>query len=198
MRPSRIALSIAAAALLFFSAKAASAAPDEHARLTTLWNAVQNQNMPQRDRQIAQYDLAVGLYEMGMLQASYGVFAEIADKPTHVRFEATLPWLARLAMKLPEPADVAERIGKYTPQMIARFDAPATQGIYWRLSFMLGSYKYRNRQYDEAIALFGKVAPSSRLYDKAQFMIGISQVQLHRAAPAIVAFRGVADRHPKP
>src|SRR5208282_5041693 len=60
------------------------------------------------NRQIAQYQLAICLYRLRFAQGSLGIFSGIADQPAHLRFDETLPWLAKLATQLPEPADVIE------------------------------------------------------------------------------------------
>ena len=56
---------------------------------------------------------------------------------------------------------------------------------------MLGRYKYRNRQYEEAIRLFQKVDRRSEYYVKAQFFTGISYVQLRKSVPAVEAFQRI-------
>ena len=109
------------------------------------------------NKQLAQYHLAIALYRLKFYQAAYGIFSEIADKPNHLKFNETLLWLAKLATDLPEPADIVERVGKYNDAQIARFDNPNQRDLYWQLNYLLGRYKYRNRQYEEALRLFGKV-----------------------------------------
>src|SRR5262245_58219028 len=66
-------------------------------------------------RQLAQYHEAIALYRLQLYQASFAIFSEIADRPKHLKFHETLLWLSRLATQLPEPADVIERVSKYTP-----------------------------------------------------------------------------------
>ena len=114
------------------------------------------------NKQIAQYHLAIALYRLKFYQASYGIFSEIADKPNHLKFNETLLWLAKLATQLPEPADIVERVGKYTDEEVARFNNPKQRELYWQLNYLLGRYKYRNRQYEEALSLFEKVDKKSR------------------------------------
>ena len=109
------------------------------------------------NKQLAQYHLAIALYRLKFYQASYGIFSEIADKPNHLKFNETLLWLAKLATQLPEPADIIERVGKYNDEQIARFNNAQQRDLYWQLNYLLGRYKYRNRQYEEAIRLFDKV-----------------------------------------
>jgi tetratricopeptide (TPR) repeat protein len=143
------------------------------------------------NRQIAQYHLAIALYRLKFFQASYGIFSEIADKPNHLKFNETLLWLSKLATQLPEPADIVERVGKYTGDAIARFKNPQQIDLYWQLNYLLGRYKYRNRQYEEAINLFTLVDGKSKYYVQAQFFSGISHVQLKKSVPAVQAFQKV-------
>lgn len=143
------------------------------------------------NRQIAQYHLAVALYRLQMYQGSFAIFSEIADRPKHLKFNDTLRWLSKLASQLPEPADVIERIGKYKPEPIARFNNPRQEELYWKLNYLLGRYKYRNRDYEQALELFSKVDQRSKHYVQAQFFTGICHVQSRKSAPALVSFQNV-------
>jgi tetratricopeptide (TPR) repeat protein len=145
------------------------------------------------NQQIAQYHLAIALYRLKFYQASYGIFSEIADKPNHLKFGETLLWLSKLATQLPEPADIVERVGKYTGEAVARFKNSAQIDLYWQLNYLLGRYKYRNRQYEEALQLFNVVDQKSKYYVQAQFFSGISFVQLRRSVPAVQAFQKIVS-----
>jgi TolA-binding protein len=145
------------------------------------------------NQQLAQFDLAVSLYYLQFYQAAYGIFSEIADKPNHLRFNETLLWLARLATQLPEPADIVERVGKYSTEQVGRFNNDGQRELFWQLNYLLGRYKYRNRQYEDAISLFEKVNKKSKFYVQAQFFNGISYVQLKRSIPAVQAFQRVVQ-----
>lgn len=143
------------------------------------------------NRQIAQYQLAVALYRLQFYQASFAIYSEIADKPKHLKFRETLNWLSKLASQLPEPADVIERIGKYAPEELTRFNNPRQQELYWKLNYLLGRYKYRTRDYEQAITLLSKIDRQSKYYVQAQFFTGIAQVQSRKSAPALEAFQRV-------
>jgi tetratricopeptide (TPR) repeat protein len=142
-------------------------------------------------RQIAQYHLAICLYRLQFYQASFGIFSTIAEQPRHRRFNETLPWLARLATQLPEPADIIERVGRYGDNQIARFDNPQQRPLYWQLNYLLGRYKYRNRAYEDAVLLFEKVDKKSKWYVEARFFTGISHVQLRKSVPAVRSFQRI-------
>jgi hypothetical protein len=143
--------------------------------------------------QIAQYELAVSLYRLQFYQASYGILSEIADKPNHLKFNETLLWLAKLATQLPEPADIVERVGKYSNEQVGRFNNAQQRDLYWQLNYLLGRYKYRNRQYEEAIQLFEKIDKKSKFYVQGQFFNGISYVQLKKSVPAVQAFQRIVQ-----
>jgi tetratricopeptide (TPR) repeat protein len=143
------------------------------------------------NKQLAEYFLAIALYRLKFYQASYQIFSGVADNPNHLKFKETLLWLAKLATQLPEPADIIERVGKYNDEDLARFDNAQQRDLYWQLNFMLGRYKYRNRQFEEAIRLFQKVDRRSEYYVKAQFFTGVSYVQLRKAVPAVKAFQRI-------
>jgi tetratricopeptide (TPR) repeat protein len=146
---------------------------------------------PSPERDLAQFRLAISLYRMGMHQAAYGIFSEIADKPTHTKFAETLLWLAKLYADMPEPADVIERVGKYDDAQIAVFNNAQQRDLYAELSYLLGKYDYRNRRFDLATAEFARVDQSSPLYGKAQMMNGIANVQLRKSVPATQSFQRV-------
>ncbi len=143
------------------------------------------------NKQLAQYYLAISLYRLKFYQASYAIFSVIADNSNHLKFKETLLWLAKLATQLPEPADIIERVGKYTDDQIARFDNPQQRDLFWQLNYMLGRYKYRNRQYEDAIRVFQKVDQKSEYYIKSQFFTGISYVQVRKSVPAVKSFERV-------
>ncbi|WP_437593178.1 tetratricopeptide repeat protein [Sorangium sp. So ce1000] len=145
------------------------------------------------NKQIAQYHLAIALYRLQFYQASYAIFSQIADKPNHLKFNETLLWLSKLATQLPEPADIIERVGKYKTEQVARFNNPQQRDLYWQLNYLLGRYKYRNRNYEEAISLFAKVDPNSKYYVQAQFFSGISYVQLRKSVPAVKSFQRIVQ-----
>ncbi len=148
------------------------------------------------NKQIAQYQLAIALYNMKFYQASYGIFSDIAGKPSHNKFKETLLWLARLAIQLPEPADIVERVGKYDREELERFNNPQQKNLYWQLNYLLGRYKYRARSYDEAIDLFGKVDKKSPYYVQSKFFEGITHVQKRESVPAVKAFNAIIEALP--
>jgi tetratricopeptide (TPR) repeat protein len=143
------------------------------------------------NKQLAQYHLAIALYRLKFYQGSYGIFSEIADKPNHLKFNETLLWLAKLATDLPEPADIVERVGKYNDAQIDKFNNSNQRELFWQLNYLLGRYKYRNRQYDDALRLFSKVSRESKYYIRGQFFSGISNVQLRRSVPAVQSFQRI-------
>ena len=136
------------------------------------------------NQQLAQYYLAISLYRLKFYQASYAIFSVIADNQYHLKFR-------EFATQLPEPADIVERVGKYSDAQIARFDNKAQSGLFWQLNYMMGRYKYRNRQYTEAIRLFQRVDRRSEYYVKAQFFTGVSYVQLRKSVPAVKSFQRI-------
>lgn len=133
-------------------------------------------------REEAQYRLATRLYALRLYQAAYAVFSAIADKPEHVAFERTLPWLGKLETDLPVPADVDERMAKYDGRAIEAF----------HLEFYRARHFFKNHRYEEAVRWIAKVPPGSRLYQRAWFLSGIANVQMKRAADAVQAFKRVA------
>ncbi len=143
------------------------------------------------NKQLAEFYLANALYRLKFFQASFAIFSVIAEQPNHQKFNETLMWLAKLALELPEPADIIARVGKYSDEHLARFDNKDQQQLYWQLNQMLGRYKYRQGQFEEAIRFFQKVDKRSPDYVKAQFFSGISYVRLKKSVPAVQAFQRI-------
>jgi hypothetical protein len=143
------------------------------------------------NKQIAQFNLAKALYKLKFYQAAYQIFSLIAEKPNHLKFNETLLWLAKLATDLPEPADIVERVGKYNDEQIGRFNNSEQKELFWQLNYLLGRYKYRNRQYEDALRLFSKVDRESKYYIPSQFFSGISNVQLRKSVPAVQGFQKI-------
>src|SRR5262249_6567233 len=83
------------------------------------------------------------------------------------------------------PADIVERVGKYNDEQISKFNNSNQKELYWQLNYLLGRYKYRNRQYDDALRLFGKVDRASKYYINGQFFSRISNVHLSTSGAAV-------------
>jgi len=143
------------------------------------------------NKQLAQYFLSISLYRMKLYQASYALFGFIADNRNHLKFGETLLWLAKLATQLPEPADIIERAGRSRDTEIAASDNDNQKELFFQLNYLLGRYKYRNRQFEEAIRLFNKVDEKSQYFVQAQFFAGTSYVQLRKSVPAVQAFQRI-------
>jgi tetratricopeptide (TPR) repeat protein len=145
------------------------------------------------NKQIAEYHLAISLYRLQFYQASYDIFRKIAERPNHLKFKETLLWLAKLATQLPEPADIIGSVGKYSREMIKRFDNQQQRELYWQLNHLLGRFMYSQRKFEEAIQLFESVGKDSPYYVKSLFFMGISYVQLRKSVPAVRAFQKIID-----
>jgi len=156
-----------------------------------LYGVVAGDKDDEGNKQLAQYFLSISLYRMKLYQASYALFGFIADNRNHLKFQETLLWLAKLATQLPEPADIIERVGRYRDTEISAFNNDKQKDLYYQLNYLLGRYKYRNRQFEEAIRLFNKVEDSSQYYIQAQFFAGTSYVQLKKSVPAVQAFQRI-------
>ena len=53
------------------------------------------------NRELAQYRIAIALFNLKYLQMSYAIFSDIAAKSKHVKHSESLLWLARLALLMP-------------------------------------------------------------------------------------------------
>lgn len=173
-----------AAVIGVFTVTTAAARADDYDAALALDRA-RVQSASPRDREIAQFDLALSLHDLGLKQAAYVQFARIARTPSHARYQETLPWLAVLALELGEAADVEESVGQYGERAI---DAVADDATRWTLDYLLARYAYRNHHYDDALRLFAKVDRRSRLYARAQIQSGFAHVAMRRTTPALQSF----------
>lgn len=144
------------------------------------------------NQQKAQFHLGKSLYHLRYYQSALAVFDEIVERgESHMYFRATLQWLAQLASQLPEPADIVRRVGRYSTEALGQFNNNENRNLYNQLLYLMGRSKYRDGNYDEAIALFRQVQRNSRYYVQAKFFEGISHVSARRSQPAVDAFREV-------
>ena len=139
-------------------------------------------------REQAEFRLGVALYRLKLPHAAYFVFSGIAGDRSHAMFKPTALWLARLAVRLPEPADVVERLGKYTDEQIADvLDTKARRRLFWSVSYLLGEYHYRNGRCTDALRALARVDSRSARYAEAQYLVAMCHLRLRRAAPSISA-----------
>lgn len=139
-----------------------------------------------------QYDRAVTLYRLGFLHSAYAMFSDIADRPSHARRHAALPWLVALSQILPEPADVASRLAAYDDRELAAFAAERPE-LAARISYLVAQHAYRTRQYERAVRQLASIDARSAAYAPAQLWLGITRVREGRSVPAVEAFRRVVQ-----
>lgn len=144
------------------------------------------------NRELAQYRIAIALFNMKLFQTSYATFSDIAGKSKHVKHSEALLWLARLALLMPEPADVVERIGKYSQEDLARFGSAEQRELFAQLSTMLGRYKVRNHDYEGALAVLTKVDAKSKFYVRAQLALGAAEHGQRKPGRAAAAYERAA------
>jgi len=144
--------------------------------------------------QKAQFFLGKCLYHLRYYQSALAIFDEIGQQGQgHLYFGQTLQWLAQLASQLPEPAGIIEKVGRYGVDQLEQFNTAESQELYNELLYIMGRYKYGQGEFEEAIALFQRVAAESPFYVKARFFDGIAHIRMRRARPAIAAFRAIID-----
>jgi tetratricopeptide (TPR) repeat protein len=184
----RLVLFAAAAICVVFTTVTTAARADDYDEALAL-NQARVQSQSPRDREIAQFELALSLRKLGFGQAAYVQLARIARAPLHARHEEALPWLAVLALELGEAADVEESVGQYGERAI---DAIADDATRWTLDYLLARYAYRNHRYDDALRLFAKVDRRSHLWARAQIQSGLAHIAMRRTTPALQSFHRAA------
>ncbi len=144
--------------------------------------------------QKAQFFLGKCLYHLRFYQSALAIFDEIGQQGQgHIYFNQTLQWLAQLASQLPEPAGIIEKVGRYGVDQLEQFNTTESADLYNQLLYVMGRFKYQQREFQQAIDLFARVSESSEYYVEGRFFTGISYVRMRRARPAIGAFRSIID-----
>lgn len=144
--------------------------------------------------QKAQFFLGKCLYHLRFYQSALAVFDEIGQQGrANNFFDQTLQWLAQLASQLPEPAGIIEKVGRYGVEQLDQFNNAESADLYNQLVYLMGRFKYAQGDFDQAVALFQRVAPSSRWFVQAKFFEGITHVRMRRAQPAIRSFRAIVE-----
>lgn len=146
------------------------------------------------NKQKAQFFLGKALFYLKYYQSSLAVFDEISQMGKgHLYFDQTLQWLAQLALRLPEPAGIIEKVGRYDLSQIEEAKSGEGKKFYAQMLYLLGRSKYSQGEFDEAIKLFEQVPDDSDFYVQAEMFAGISYVRSRQARPAINAFRKILD-----
>jgi hypothetical protein len=145
------------------------------------------------NRQIAQYQLAIALYNQRFYTASLGIFRAIADDLDHNKHKETALWLARLSIQLPEPAGIVELAVRYHDPDLEHFANPQQKDLYWQLGHLLGRAEYKAGALERAVKSFQAVGERSPFFPPAKMWEGAARVQLGQAAPAIRAFEQARD-----
>jgi hypothetical protein len=142
----------------------------------------------------AEFFLAKCLYHIGLYHASAAAFDEISRRgESHPYFGASLRWFALLADRIPEQSELLEAVGRYGAEDLEALDTPSTRAIHQRLTYLLGRSRYEEGRHAEAARLLSRVPDGTRWALHARFFQGVSHVRMHRARPALSAFRRVID-----
>lgn len=144
--------------------------------------------------QEAQYFLGRAFYELELYQSALSVFDEISMLRTgHLFYQDTLKWLAALALKLPEPANLSQKVGRYNPEDIKQFDTEEGADMYSELLYLMGKARYNRKDFQAAVDILGRVDKESPRALEAKFVTGVAYVQLKKAKPAIKVFRDIVE-----
>ncbi len=143
--------------------------------------------------QSAQFHLGKALYELKFYQSALAVFDEISQDKTHAFYKDTLRWLGELALKLPETAGIIDKVGRYDVAELKALESSLKPEAYHHIVFLMGQHLYRQGEFEKANTLFGQLPSSSPWYVKGKFFEGIGHVRMHRAKPAISAFRRIIE-----
>ncbi len=142
----------------------------------------------------AEFFLAKCLYQLELYHAAAAAFDEVTLRgEEHPYFVESLPWLAMLAERLPEPSGVIESVGRYRAEGLDSLDVPHTRDHYHHVLYLLGRARYEEGRFSDAVRILSRVPDNTRWALEARFFEGVSHVRMHRSRPAHAAFRRVID-----
>jgi hypothetical protein len=134
----------------------------------------------------ARYLLADSLFETRNYTLARGYFEEIvSDNDATWSLDATRR-LLEIALALNE----YERLDELFAAMQQRAGALATPEI----SYVRGKSYYQQERDDEALAAMSAVPPDHRLYNKAQYFVGVTLARLARYEESLAAFTALGER----
>lgn len=140
-------------------------------------------------KQRAEFFMGKTLYQLKYYAASLAYFDRIVNAgEAHGYYGATLKWLAALSRVLPETSGILDKIGTYNP---AELEQPIMEEVRDELYYLLGRHFYRRGEFDQAVALFGRVNRQSPFYIKAKFFEGVTHVRKYEGRPAVDAFKEI-------
>lgn len=136
--------------------------------------------------QEAEYELGVALYKLEFYVSAFGYFDRVVDTGSeHVRFQQTLPWLAKIHRKLPGEKNTLFRMVSYPAEAY-----PPTLAD--ELNFYVGQYHYYEGNLSGALDNLARVGPSvPDMYARATYLKGVVHVRKNEAGPASEAFKEV-------
>ncbi len=144
--------------------------------------------------QKAQFFLGKSLYHLRYYQSALAVFDEISEMGrNHLFFDQTLQWLAQLALQLPEPAGIIDKVGRFGVDQIEQFNTADNADLYNQLLYVMGRSKYNQGEFEQAVELFKQVDRQNKWHVRARFFEGISHIRMRRAQPAAKAFRDIIE-----
>ncbi|MBN1946626.1 MAG: tetratricopeptide repeat protein [Bradymonadales bacterium] len=136
----------------------------------------------------ATYELGRAMYRLGLYYPSLYFLEEIVTEgATHPFFITALPWLLRLARRLPGEPDLLERISQYSDYFPDQIEEKYRD----QLAFLVGRYYYTRGLLDDAWLWFEFISPASRYYPQARYLQGMTHIQQYEGQPAVDAFQDV-------
>lgn len=134
--------------------------------------------------------LAKSLFALGLDHAASAAFAPIAAAgPAHPWFDESLPMIAELAVRAPEPSSVARQLEAYEPDALTAL--PPDRRV--EVAFVLGRQRAAEGRDAEALAALGGVPLAGAHGPEARFLEGVIHARRGRARPALRAFAQVAN-----
>ncbi len=134
----------------------------------------------------AEYQIAVSLYDLGLVYSAFSYFTRIADAgEEHPRYKDTLPWLLKIHHDLPGLQAATEYMSAYGREVYP-------SKLRDELLFVTGRFSYSIDDYDTAKDAFEAIGKKAgEFYVKARFLLGVIQVRQKKPEKALETFKEV-------
>lgn len=127
------------------------------------------------NRQIAQYHAAICAYRMHDRLTALKEMAPIALNAFHLKHEASLHWMAKLAHDKELAVPAIDLTASYAPKIIDKFKNPQQEELWEQVAFMYGRAHYRRGDNKQARIWLSRVPEDSRYRKLAEDCLALAK-----------------------
>ncbi|MEM9195261.1 MAG: hypothetical protein AAGF12_39175 [Myxococcota bacterium] len=143
---------------------------------------------------VAQAEFTVGkaLTHLELDHSAWLTFDSISARgPAHPHYRRTLPWLARLSLRLGESPQLYETLGRYDQAAVLATESQLDEDAYFHLLYLRAHAAFRARELALATRLLRRIPERSRWFAKARLLQAVVHVRARSARPAVQTLRAL-------